>query len=40
VRRTAYVKAFSAVETHTITIVVVGTAGRPKVAVDLFGVAT
>jgi probable HAF family extracellular repeat protein len=39
VRRTAYVQAFSAVGKHTIKVVVAGTAGRPKVAVDVFGVS-
>ncbi|HEU0194313.1 MAG TPA: hypothetical protein VFQ71_08945 [Gaiellales bacterium] len=38
-RTTAWVHAFSAVGTHTVKIVVVGTAGHPKVSVDAFAVS-
>jgi hypothetical protein len=35
-RQTAYQQSFAAVGTHTIRIVVVGTAGRPRVDLDAF----
>lgn len=38
-RTTAFVHAFSAVGTHTLKIVVAGTAGHPKVSVDAFAVS-
>jgi hypothetical protein len=38
-RATALVHAFSAVGTHTLKVVVAGTAGHPKVSVDAFAVS-
>jgi probable HAF family extracellular repeat protein len=38
-RQTAYQQSFAAVGTHTLRIVVVGTAGHPRVDVDAFAVS-
>ncbi|HET7170653.1 MAG TPA: hypothetical protein VFI18_03375 [Gaiellales bacterium] len=38
-RQTAYQQSFAAVGTHTLRIVVAGTAGRPRVDIDAFAVS-